>query len=120
MKSAAIALSLAVVAAVGVPAAGGDGAGVCEQLTPQRLIENPRFASRWSDAIRSGDPRALEQMNEAVSRLREMHGCDGGAAPGVAPDEEAPPDHALPPGHPPAAGGDPGSVVFEEPSTVTI
>ncbi len=120
MRTAAIALvSLAAAAAVGVPASGGDGAGVCEQMTAQRLLENPRFARRWGDAVRSGDPTAIDAMNRAVSRLRALHGCDG-EAPEAAPGEDDDPGQALPPGHPPVDGGDPGSLIFEEPFTVTI
>ncbi len=121
MKSAIITLfSLAAAIAVGVPGEGSTGAaaGACEQMTAERLLENPQFAKRWSDAVKSGDPEAIERMHELLSQLRALHGCDGDAAHGAAR-----PEHALPPGHPPVDGGEPatpGSAVFEEPSTLTI
>lgn len=112
-------LSVAIGLAVGAPAAdrGGAGAPACEQMTTRRLLQNPRFAKEWSDAVRSGDPAAVARMNELVSRLRALHGCDGEDG------GTADPGHVLPPGHPPLDGDVPdvpGSAVFEEPSAVAI
>lgn len=120
MRTAVVAL-LAVAAAFAVavaPAGGGAHGGVCEEMTPQRLLDgNPRFAKEWSDALRSGDSAAVARMAEILSRLRELHGCDGRAGHG-APD----PRHALPPGHPPVDRGEPAMPggLFEEPSTLAI
>ncbi len=125
MKRAALALSIAtVLTAVAWPAARGLTAesGVCELMTPAKMLTNPQLASEYAQALRSGDADELARVQSLFKDIRAMHGCGGEV---VLP---APPhgDPRLPPGHPPIDGmpgtvrGAPRTPIFEAPATLTI
>jgi hypothetical protein len=95
--------------------------GVCEQMTAQRMLENPALASQWSDALHSGDAAQVARVKALFEHIRSVHGCAGDLAmPDAAPD--AAPAPRLPPGHPPVTPGErpPTAMTFEGPGVVTI
>jgi hypothetical protein len=100
-------------------------AGVCEQMTSSRLMENPTLANAYADALRSGDQAEVARVQALFARIRSAHGCGGAVAlPEPAPPDSAPPDAAprLPPGHPPISPGQhpPVAAQFDGPGIVTI
>lgn len=129
MSRVLVALPLAaVIVAAALPtadAAGSKGSraaapAVCEQMTPERMLENPALASQWSGALRSGDEAEVARVKALFEHIRSAHGCAGELAlPHSAPAPAAP---RLPPGHPPIAPGErpPTAMTFEGPGVVTI
>ncbi len=91
--------------------------GVCEQMTPSRLLENPALADAYAQALRSGDAAEVARVRAEFEQIRSAHGCAGEV---TMPD--AAPAPRLPPGHPPIAPGQrpEGAVRFEERGVVTI
>lgn len=132
MNRVLVALPLAAVLLAAVwPAseAQGAAAGVCEQMTQARLLENPSLASAYADALRSGDAAEVARVREVFEQIRSAHGCGGEATLPEAPEAAPalPPGHPpiaprLPPGHPPIAPGErpEGALRFEGPGVVTI
>ncbi len=125
MKRAVLALSIAaVLTAIAWPAARGLTVekGVCELMTPARMLENPKLASEYADALRSGDADEVARVRSLFQEIRAAHGCGGEVVLPAAPHGET----ALPPGHPPIDGmpgtyrGTPRTPIFEAPSTLTI
>jgi hypothetical protein len=125
MKRAVLALSIAAVtSAVAWPAARGLHAenGVCELMTPAKMLTNPRLASEYAEALRSGDADELARVQSLFKDIRAMHGCGGEVVLPASPR----PDTRLPPGHPPIDGmpgtfhGAPRTPIFEAPATLTI
>jgi hypothetical protein len=102
-------------------AAGAQGShaasGVCEQMTPAKMLENPGLASEWAQALRSGDAGEIARVKALFGQIRSAHGCDGEVA---LPDGAPAP--RLPPGHPPITPGErpPTAMTFEGPGVVTI
>lgn len=103
--------------------------GVCEQMTPARMLQNPGLASAYGRALRSGDPGAVERLRAHLEQLRTAHGCTGEVALPNAPEAAPalPPGHPpiaprLPPGHPPIEPGErpPLTPHIEAPGIVTI
>jgi hypothetical protein len=92
-------------------------AGVCEQMTPSRMLENPGLGGEYARALRSGDAGEVARVKALLEQIRSAHGCAGAVA---LPD--AAPQPRLPPGHPPIAPGErPATTTrFEEPGVVTI
>ncbi len=125
MSRVLIALPLAsVLVAAALPtrdAAGSKGSraesAVCEQMTAERMLENPSLASQWSDAVHSGDAAEVARVKALLEHIRTVHGCAGDIA---LPDSTPAP--RLPPGHPPIAPGErpPTAMTFEGPGVVTI
>ncbi len=109
----------AVLVAAAVPASPrqASSAGVCEQLTPSRLLENPALAEEYASALKSGDAGEIARVRAMFDQIRSAHGCSG---PAALPD--AAPAPRLPPGHPPITPGEhpPVAVGFEGPGVVTI
>ncbi len=105
-------------AAMAWPIARDRAGGVCELMTPARMLENPGLASEYAQALRSGDAAELARVRSMLEELRAVHGCEGNVAlPSVAPDA---PGH-LPPGHPPIGGkAAPRRPMFEMPDTISI
>lgn len=111
---------LAVLIAVALPAGGGRSAepGVCELMTPSKMLENPGLAHEYAGALRSGDASEIARVEALLHEIRAAHGCEGEIALPSSP-QRAP---ALPPGHPPiGAPHAPSSAPFvDAPATVTI
>jgi hypothetical protein len=99
------------------PAQHGSSAGVCDKLTPSRLLENPSLAEEYASALKSGDAGEIARVRAMFDQIRSAHGCSG---PVAMPD--AAPQSRLPPGHPPITPGEhpPVSLGFEGPGVVTI
>lgn len=122
MNRALVALPLvAVVVAAAWPstrAAQPSSPGVCEQMTPARLLEQPGLADAYARALKSGDAAEIARVRAMFEQIRSAHGCggDGGAVPDAAPAPR------LPPGHPPIAPGErpPSAVRFDDAGVVTI
>lgn len=92
--------------------------GVCDLMTPARMLENPGLAHEYAQALRSGEASEVERVEAMLRDIRAAHGCEGEVALPQAP-RSAP---ALPPGHPPiGVPRAPSSAPFiEAPTTVTI
>jgi hypothetical protein len=132
MNRVLVVLPLAAVLLAAVwPASDAQGApgGVCEQMSPARLLEHPRLAGAYADALRSGDAGEVARVRQMLGRIRSAHGCEGEVALPAAPEAAPalPPGHPpvaprLPPGHPPIAPGErpEGTPRFEGPGVVTI
>lgn len=74
--------------------------GLCRELTPARMLEDPHIAGELYAAMDRGDPAATQRFQELVSEIREVHGC--GALEGAADaPASVPVPPRLPPGHPP-------------------
>jgi hypothetical protein len=122
MKRAVLALPvLAALAAFVVPAAlsaSSSEVGVCELMTPARMLEHPGLAHELAQALRSGDAAEVARVRAMLREIRTAHGCEGEIALPEAPREEP----ALPPGHPPIDGRHaPSSAPFiEAPTTFNI
>ncbi len=106
------------------PAQRASAPGVCEQMTPSRLLENPTLASAYADALRSGDQAEVARVQALFERIRSAHGCGGAVAMPDSASPEPAPDAAprLPPGHPPISPGQhpPVAAQFDGPGIVTI
>lgn len=108
--------------------AGAAGKGLCADMTPARMLENPELAHEWAEALRSSRPTEIERIKALLEHIRAVHGCDGqlampegpsGLPPGHPPMPDADP-RLLPPGHPPIPSA-PGLLHrFGEPDIVTI
>ena len=127
MKHVVLALPVvAVLTAVALPGAPGHSAepGVCDLMTPSKMLENPSLAHEYAQALRSGDVGEVHRVEAMLREIRSVHGCDGEVAlptaPPTTPQTEAAP--ALPPGHPPIDEPHvPSSTpIIEAPGTVTI
>lgn len=109
----------AVLVAAAWPASRAEGTspGVCDQLTPARLLESPALAGAWAEALRSGDAGEVARVQAMAERIRTAHGCAGDVALPSAPGAPR-----LPPGHPPIGPGErpDGPPSFEGPGVVTI
>ena len=124
MKHVVLALPVvAVLTAVALPGAPGHSAepGVCDQMTPSRMLENPGFAHAYAQALRSGDAGEVQRVVAMLREIRAAHGCDGEIALPTVPSapQSAP---ALPPGHPPidVPHAPSSAPIIEAPGTVTI
>lgn len=109
---------LAVLVAVGLPGAEGrpEEPGVCDLMTPSKMLENPGIARQFAQALRSGDSSEIARVRALLSEIRAAHGCEGEVA--LPPAPRAP---ALPPGHPPIDGRAPRVAPFvDAPAPVTI
>jgi hypothetical protein len=120
MKRAALVLPfLALALAVGWPATRDRSAtaGLCDVMTPARMLEDPGLAHDFAQALRSGDATEVARVRSLFERIRAAHGCDGEVAlPTRAPDAPS-----LPPGHPPVDGRrTPRPQLFEAPATLSI
>jgi hypothetical protein len=114
-----LSLPLAFVLAVMVaPIARHRDAGVCELMTPARMLENPGLASEYAQALRSGDVAEIARVRSLLEEIRALHGCEGNVAfPSRAPEGTG----GLPPGHPPIDGERvPHRQLFETPATISI
>ncbi len=125
MKRAALVLSIAVVmTAVAWPAARGvpAEAGVCDLMTPARMLENPRLAAEYAAALRSGEAGEVARVEALLAEIRAAHGCSGDVALPASPHVEP----RLPHGHPSIdevpgmLRGTPRTPIFEAPATLTI
>lgn len=93
--------------------AGAAGKGLCADMTPARMLENPELAHEWAEALRSSRPTEIERIKALLEHIRAVHGCDGELAMPEGPS-------GLPPGHPPIPSA-PGLLQgFGEPGVVTI
>ena len=132
MNRVLVTLPLAAVLLAAVwPASDAQGAGgdVCEQMTPARLLEHPKLASAYAEALRSGDSGEVARVRAILREIRSAHGCVGevalpsasGATPALPPGHP-PVAPRLPPGHPPIAPGERPEAAprFEGPGVVTI
>jgi hypothetical protein len=124
MKHVVLALPVvAVLTAVVLPGAPGRSAepGVCDLMTPSRMLENPGLAREYAAALRSGDAGEIQRVEAMLREIRAAHGCDGEIALPATPatPQSAP---ALPPGHPPidAPHAPSSAPIIEAPGTVTI
>ena len=80
MKHVVLALPVvAVLTAVALPGAPGHSAepGVCDQMTPSRMLENPGLAHAYAQALRSGDAGEVQRVVAMLREIRAAHGCDG-------------------------------------------
>lgn len=107
------------------PAQRASNPGVCEQMTPSRLLENPTLAGAYADALKSGDQAEIARVQALFERIRSAHGCGGAVAmPDPAPSDSTPSESTprLPPGHPPISPGQhpPVAAQFDGPGIVTI
>lgn len=113
------ALPLALMLAAMVwPIARDRAGGVCELMTPARMLENPGIASEYAQALRSGDVAEIARVRSMLEEIRAVHGCEGEVAlPSRAPDVA----RDLPPGHPPVGGeAAPRWPTFDAPGTISI
>lgn len=111
-----LALPLAVVfSAIAWPIARGGVGGVCEHMTPARMLEEPGIASEYAEALRSGDAAEVARVRALIEEIRALHGCEGAEVAGDADGASV-----LPPGHPPVDGDSPHRPVFEAPATISI
>jgi hypothetical protein len=113
----ALPLTFALVAVV-LPITRDRAAGVCELMTPARMLENPGLASEYAQALRSGDAAEIARVRSMLEEIRAFHGCEGNVAlPSRAPEGAS----GLPPGHPPIGGeAVPRRQLFETPATISI
>jgi hypothetical protein len=93
-------------------------AGLCDVMTPARMLEDPGLAHDFAQALRSGDETEVARVRTLFERIRAAHGCEGEVAlPTHAPDAAS----DLPPGHPPVDGRRiPRPHLFEAPATLAI
>lgn len=131
MRHVTLAVVVAALAVLAVPAVRSVGAepGVCEQMTPAKLLEHPDVASAYAEALRSGDAGEVGRIEDALREIRSAHGCPGDVALPAAPLGHPARPHApraLPPGHPPVDGrtlgerGLRGAPIFGKQEPVTI
>ena len=123
MKHVVLALPVAaVLAAAALPGSPGHRAepGVCDLMTPSKMLENPNLAHEYAQALRSGDAGEVHRIETLLGQIRAAHGCEGEVALPATPPAQSTP--ALPPGHPPVDGPrTPASApIIEAPGTVTI
>jgi len=74
---------------------------VCHNMTAPRLLQDPRVAEAYEDAIASNDRARIVEMDLLIGKIRSAYGCGGthrGSPPGQAPG-------GLPGGHPPLRPG---------------
>lgn len=119
MKRALVALpavALLVAAAWPAPRESAAVPGLCEVMTPAKMLENPGLAHQYAQALRSGEAGEVAQVRALLEQIRTMHGCTGEVA------LPAPGPSRLPPGHPPIDGSAPAPRVplFDAPDVVTI
>jgi hypothetical protein len=123
--SAAFAAALVVPVSHGIRAAVDRGDGLCDRMTPARMLENPALAEEWAQALRSSQPDEIARVRALLEDIRAAHGCAGelagpeasGLPPGHPPIPEAVP--GLPPGHP-SVPSSPEMPSFAAPVVVTI
>lgn len=127
MKRLALAvITLAIVAAIGWPVAEGVRAasGVCADMTPVRMLENPALAEEYARALRSGEPEQVREVEGLFASIRAAHGCQGLVElPREAPRGAMPPGHPPVPAHPapPSEGLGPAQpTIFQAPTSFTI
>jgi len=92
--------------------------GLCEVMTPARMLENPGLAHQYAEALRSGEASEVARMRSLLEEIRTAHGCAGAVALPDVPSGAA----RLPPGHPPidGPGRAPRLPMFAAPDVVTI
>jgi hypothetical protein len=121
MKRAVLALPfLALALAIAWPATRDRSAtaGLCDVMTPARMLEDPGLAHDFAQALRSGDASEVARVKTVFERIRAAHGCDGEVALPTRAPEARP---SLPPGHPPVDDRrTPRPPLFEAPATLSI
>lgn len=119
MKRVALVLPFVVIAvAVAWPATRDRSAtaGLCDSMTPARMLEDPALAHDFAEALRSGDASEVARVRSLFEQIRAAHGCEAEVAL-PAPDAVK----SLPPGHPPVDGRrTPHPQLFEAPATLSI
>lgn len=72
---------------------------VCHNMTPSKLLRDPRVVDAYEDALASNDRERIAEMDTLIGQIRSAYGC--GSAPDRLP--RAAPGRApwVPPGHPP-------------------
>jgi hypothetical protein len=74
---------------------------VCHNMTSSRLLQDPRVAGAYEDALASNDRARIAEMDILIGQIRTAYGC-GGAPDGL---PNVAPSRALPRGHPPIPRG---------------